>query len=307
MVTAVQQTLEIRRIVVDPGRRMVYLRDTVSKVTAATGLFQDLSRLRAQVEIEVQLLGIARTSSSHIGLTLPNATELAYFGDLLKFPPTVSGAFSQFLTFGGGNTLFGLGISSAAAFATLSRSSAETLVDAQIVTVDGLPGSLIIGDHYPIAANQYIGQTTGSAQVYVPPPQINYVDLGLTLKVTPAVHDHGEMTLEVEALYNVLGTGGANGIPDVGERKYSGKVRVGKDEWAVIAGLTEETHSVASHGIAWLARVPWIGHLFREDTKSDDDAQVLIVLKPRVINLPPWDYPVRPLWVGSEGKSLALY
>ena len=311
IVTAVQQTLEIRRIQADPGRHMVYVRDTLSKVTAASELFASLSRSRAQVEVEVQLLGVAKHSALNVGLVLPASTELAYFGNFLKNTPNVSGMFTQFLTFGGGKTLFGIGVSSALAFETLSRSSTEVLLDAQIVTVDGQPGSMTVGDHYPIPANQYLGQSTtqrgAQLPVYTPPPQINYVDLGLTLKVTPTVHAGGEMTLDVDTQYNVLGTGGANGIPDVGQRKYQGKVRLAKDEWAVIAGLTQETHSFVSHGIAWLSRLPWIGHFFRQDTNTDDSSQVLIVLKPRVVNLPPWEFPTRTVWVGTEGKPLALY
>lgn len=308
IVTAVQQTLEIRRIIADPGRHMVYVRDSVSKVTAARQLFADLSQARAQVEVEVQLLGVDRHSSLNIGFALPMSTELEYFGNLMKFPPAVSGNFIHYLTFGGGSTLFGFGVSNAAAFATLARSSTETLLDAEIVTVDGLPGSMVIGDRYPIPANQYIGPTSGqSGTVYTPPPQINFVDLGLTLKVTPTVHDSGEITLDIDAQYNVLGTGGANGIPDVGQRKYQGKVRLAKDEWGVIAGLMQETRSVTTTGIAWLARLPLIGHLFRQDTKTVDDSQVLIVLKPHLTNLPPSEFPAKPMWVGTEGKPLSVY
>jgi type II secretory pathway component GspD/PulD (secretin) len=307
IVTAVQQTLEIRRIVADPGRHMVYVRDTVSKVTAARQLFADLSRLRAQVEVEVKLVEVDKHLALNIGLNLPAATEIDYFGSFARNIPSVSGMFTKFLTFGGGKTLFGIGVSSAAAIATLSRSSIDALVDAEIVTVDGQPGSMTIGDHYPIPANQYIGPTGGQGTVYVPPPQINYVDLGLTMKVTPNVHDSGEMTLDIDAQYNVLGTGGANGIPDVNQRRYQGKVRLGKNEWVVIAGLTQEIHSVSTRGIAWLANLPLIGHFFRQDTKTDDDTQFLLILKPHVVNLPPWDFPTQKLWVGTEGKSLPLY
>jgi type II secretory pathway component GspD/PulD (secretin) len=307
ILTAVQQTLEIRRIVADPGRHMVYVRDTVSKVTAARQLFADLSRLRAQVEVEVELLEVDKHSALNIGVNLPAATELDYFGSFARNIPSVSGMFTKFLTFGGGKTLFGIGVSSAAAIATLSRSSVEALVDAEIVTVDGQPGSMTIGDHYPIPANQYIGPTGGQGTVYVPPPQINYVDLGLTMKVTPNVHDGGEMTLDIDAQYNVLGTGGANGIPDVNQRRYQGKVRLRKNEWIVIAGLTQEIHAVSKKGIAWLADLPLIGHLFRQDTKTDDDTQFLVLLKPHIVNLPPWEYPTQKLWVGTEGKSLPLY
>src|SRR5947208_13017628 len=53
MITAVQQTLDIRRISVDPTRHVVIIRDQMMKVNAARAVFANLSRLRAQVEIDV--------------------------------------------------------------------------------------------------------------------------------------------------------------------------------------------------------------------------------------------------------------
>src|SRR5439155_3305803 len=46
VMTAVQQTLEIRKFSIDPVKRVVYLRDQVSRVTAARAMFANLSRLR---------------------------------------------------------------------------------------------------------------------------------------------------------------------------------------------------------------------------------------------------------------------
>ena len=306
ILTAVQQTLEIRRMVVDPGRHTVFLRDTVSKATAARQLFTDLSRLRAQVEVEIELLSVNRHSSLSIGLNLQNASGIFPLGNFLNSTPSV-GTFANLLTFGGGKTLFGLGIADAQAFATLARSSTQSVLRSEIVTLDGLPGSLHVGDHYPLISNGYYGQASGTGTVYTPPPTINFVDLGLVIKVTPSVHEGGEITLDIDAQFSVLGTQGSNDIPSISQRKYTGKVRLGKGEWGVIAGLATESHSVAANGIPVLASIPILGRLFRSDTIADDDIQILLVLKPRVVDLPPWDLPVRTLWVGTEGKPLSLY
>ncbi|HEY7338156.1 MAG TPA: type II and III secretion system protein [Bryobacteraceae bacterium] len=306
LVTAVQQTLEIRRIATDPGRHMVFLRDLVSKVVAARQLFFDLCRLRGQVAVEVELIGVDKNSSLNIGLNLPASTQIVNFGNFLHNVPSVSG-FTNFLTFGAGKTLFGMGIADATAFATLQRSSTQTLLQAEIVALDGQPGSLHVGDNYPIITNGYYGPTTGTGTVFTPPPTVSFVDLGLVLKITPSMHDGGEITLDVDAEYNVLGTLAANNIPSVGQRKFTGKVRLAKDQWAVIAGLTQDNRSLTSNGIAGLARLPLVGHLFRQDTHSKDHTEFLLLLKPRVVDLPPWDFVTRPLWVGTEGKPLPVY
>jgi general secretion pathway protein D len=84
-------------------------------------------------------------------------------------------------------------------------------------------------------------------------------------------------------------------------------VRLASDQWAVIAGLTEDSRSLASTGVAGLARIPLVGHLFRQDTYSKDRTELMIVLKPRVVDLPPWEFATQTLWVGTEGKPLPVY
>jgi len=47
--------------------------------------------------------------------------------------------------------------------------------------------------------NGYFGSTTGTGQVFAPPPTINFEDLGLVLKVTPHVHGVDEVSLDIDA------------------------------------------------------------------------------------------------------------
>ncbi len=96
-----------------------------------------------------------------------------------------------------------------------------------------------------------------------PTPTITFQDLGLVMKITPTVHDGGEMTLDIDAAFTTLGATGADGIPAIAQRKFQGKVRLGQDEWAVIAGLPQTNDAVNKTGIAGLASIPLLGRLFR--------------------------------------------
>jgi len=307
ILTAVQQTLELRKVSVDPGRHMVYVRDQVIKALAAKQLFARLSRQRAQVEVEVELLSVTKSSSLAYGLSLPGSSQLVNFGSFMNNVGSAVATMSNYLSFGGGASLFGLGIANAAALASVSRSSAASVLRASVVTADGQPATLHIGDRYPIVTQGYFGPTTGTGQVYAPPPTVQFQDLGLSLKVTPSVHEGGEVTLDLEAQYSVLGATVTNGIPAISNRKFVGKVRLAEGEWAVVAGLAESDAGTTVTGTLGVVRLPLIGHLLRQTTVSKDSSEVLIVLKPQLVNLPPWEFPSETLWIGSESTPLALY
>jgi len=300
-----QQTMEIRRFVLDPTKKMIYLRDRVSKVEAAKAILLQLAHPKPQVGIEVEFLSVSRSSSLSIGFNLQNEFPLAYFGNLGKagVKTYIPAGFTKFLTFGGGSTLFGIGITQAAAFAVASKSSGTSLLRTTVMVADGQAGTMHIGDKYPIMTGGYFTGGVGSPN-YAAPPQINFEDLGVTLKVTPTVHGFDEVSLDMEAEYKVLGNGSLNGIPVISTRKFQEKVRLRTSEYAVVAGLMTDTKSEAKTGIAGLASIPWIGWLFRQNTKQHDEVQTLLVIKPRLLNLPPSEYTRKAIWVGSETKPL---
>ena len=268
----------------------------------AQRLLSDLSRLRAQVAIDVEMLTYTRNYSLNAGFQLPNTSTLVAFGNFLNNAVSPAG-FTNFLSFGGGKSLFGLGVATAEAFANMSDGITTTLLNAQVKAIDGQPVSLTVGTRYPIASAQFLGATPATT----PTPTVTYQDLGLVLKITPTVHAEGQMTLDVDASFTTLGATSNNGIPAIAQRKYQGKVRLNSGEWALVAGLAESNDSTAISGIAGLSRIPLLGHLFRADTVEHDRDETLVVLKPHIISLPPWDFPVTEMQVGTETKFLSLY
>jgi general secretion pathway protein D len=304
--TAVQQTLEIRRISIDAVKRIVYFRDTVPKAVAARQMFANLSRGRAQIEVDVEFVSVGRTSTLSYGLALPTAASIIDFGKAFHNAPaaTVSGGF---FTFGGGSTLLGLGIANAAAFATLSKSSIETLLRSQIVALDGQASTLHVGDRYPLITGNFSGASAAQVQTQSLSPSIRFEDLGLVLKITPTVHEGMEVTLDLEAQFKVLGSGSFNGIPVIQSRQYQGKVRLKDGEWAVVAGLVSTGDSETPTGVLGLSDLPWIGGLFTHHTHQRERSETLLVLKPHLVSLPPWEYLTPALWTGTETRPVTPF
>lgn len=308
-VTAVQQAVGIEKIAFDTQTKTVILRDTLAKVTAARALFQTLVRPPAQVMVQLKLIEVTRNDMVTYGIDFPNVFTLSaltnWFNNQLTPPSSVSGL----LQFGGGKTLMALGILTPALVAQMSKATSFNLVESELRTTDGLAATMHIGEQYPVLTSQYLGPAsfTAGGTAYTPPPSFQFVDLGLTLKVTPSIRSLDHATLDVDAEYKVLTGDSDNGIPVIGNRALKSTVSLRMGEWAVIGGLldVEQAHSIA--GLAGASRIPYLNALTSTHTKTASTDQILLLMRPYPLSMPPSDMDSgRAYRMGSETRPITL-
>jgi general secretion pathway protein D len=97
-----------------------------------------------------------------------------------------------------------------------------------------------------------------------------------------------------------------NGIPEIDNRKFKSSVRLRDGEWAVVTGLLSRTDATTLAGIAGLSNIPILGRLLSTNTKSDDRTTTLLVIKPRLMNMPPSESTSPTLLTGTETKPISL-
>lgn len=298
LATAIRGVLDSQKLTVDTTRHLILIRDKVTKVRLAEKLLADLLRPRAQVAIDVEILTTDLSSSLSYGVSFPTSYAIAAFvkrANLINYFPS---GFSNYLAFGGGASLLGLGITSAQLFATVSKSSSQSIYHAQVVAIDGLPAQLHVGEKYPIITSGYFGNTSGSGAVYTPPPTVSFEDLGLLIKVTPHVVSTDQVTLDLDAEFKLLGAASSNGIPVVANTQYQSKVDVNTGEWAVLSGLMTSQEAKTITGFPILSYLPFL----RSNSISKDTGSTLIVLKPHVTVAPPSATAAWRAWAGSETR-----
>jgi general secretion pathway protein D len=308
-VTAIQQSVGIEKIAFDTQSKTVILRDTLAKVTAARALFRDLVRPSAQVMVELKLIEVTRNDMLTYGIEFPNIFSLNFLTNWLGNQLTLPSNINGLLTFGGGKTLMGLGILTPSLVAEMSKATSANLLESTLRTSDGIAATMHIGEQYPVLTSQYVGPSsfTAGGTAYTPPPSFQFVDLGLTLKVTPSVRSLASATLDVDAEYKVLTGSSVNGIPVIGNRAVKSTVNLQFGEWAVIGGLldVEEAHTVA--GLAGASRIPYLGALTSTRTKSHSTDQILLLIRPHALSIPPGDVsPGRSLGMGSDSRPITL-
>jgi len=302
---SVQQLMDIQKFGIDSVRRIVVVKDRVSKVIPALAVLEQLLHHRPEVALEVEFLEVIENSALDYGLRLPTSFGLAWFGRLfnMQSTPSIPEGFTNLMSFGGGRTLFGLGVASAEVFASFSKGSTRTLIRTEVRSSDGQPATFHVGDKYPILTTGYFGPTGSTGgEVFTPPPAFNFEDLGVVLKITPKVHGWDEMSLDVEGEYKVLTGEALNGIPIIANRKFQSRARVRTGEWALLAGLVRTSEARAITGIAGLSQIPALGVLFRQNNHTKDSGQTLLVIKPRLLSAPLSEVEIRTLLTGTETR-----
>jgi general secretion pathway protein D len=280
--------LNLRAVAFDVGSRMVIVRDRVSRARIARSLLEALLLPRAQVSIEVQLLTLDSDRSYHYGVSLPTTFRLLDFGHIGALRTILSSVTNpmNFLAFGGGATLFGVGLTDATIFATYSKSFTNNLYNAIVTVGNGQTASLHVGDKFPIPQSLNTGFQQAGGSIYNPIGEVTLEDLGLVLKLTPHVNGDGDVGLDLEAEYKALGTQTINTVPSISQRRFKGNVMLREGQWAVLAGIDENTRTVTRNGLAGVAQIPGLNQVLSENARDDKAEHTLLVIKPTITRLP---------------------
>jgi type II secretory pathway component GspD/PulD (secretin) len=209
-----------------------------------------------------------------------------------------------FAVFGGGLTLTGLSFTPATINLSLNSSESRELDQIQLRLSDGEEGTLKAGMRYPITTSQYsnlgsFGQnipgltSAGNssslssllASLSATPsvvPQIEYQDLGFTMKTTPRVIRSGEVALTMDMKITALGAGSFNGLPVLNNRSYSGVTTLKEGESIVVVSEVSKQESHAISGTPGVSEVPGLNNITGKDIQGNY-ASLLIIMTPHVV------------------------
>ena len=206
-----------------------------------------------------------------------------------------SSIFSQPLaTFGGGLTLEGLSLDQLSAALSMNESSVRQLDHVQMRASQEKDATFKLGQRYPILNasfapiynNSAISQVVGNQSYTAPFPSVNYEDIGLTLKAKPTVHLNSDVAVELEIQFRTLGSVSSDGIPIIFNREYKGGILLREGEPAVIAGMISKSDQRSLSGLPFFSNLPGFGLLTSQNTKQDEEDELLILLTPHVVRSP---------------------
>ncbi|MBS0651741.1 MAG: hypothetical protein JSR93_11320 [Verrucomicrobia bacterium] len=206
------------------------------------------------------------------GLSFTNGFDLGVIGDIIMHK---------------GKSFISLG---SLVNALQQDTNSTILLNPKIITQDNQQSNIFVGQNVPYtgAAVSTVGQNTQQTT-----GNIEYRDVGLSLTITPILGDNNIVTLDIvydESEVLNSNSGGSN----VGTTQLTGlltshthtetRVQVPDQYFVALSGMMNQNKSRYRTAIPCLGGLPVIGALFSENDRAITKSNVIIFLKPYIIN-----------------------
>lgn len=166
-------------------------------------------------------------------------------------------------------------------------SDANVLSTPNLITLDNEEAKIVVGQNVPIPTGSYANLSTAT-----PGTAFNTYDrrdVGLTLHVKPQITAGGILKLQLytedsSVVGSTVSTTANSQGPTFNIRSIQSTVLADNGEIIVLGGLMQDNYQVSNSKVPLLGDIPWIGQLFRSETKQRQKTNLMVFLRPVIIN-----------------------
>ena len=287
-----------QRVVVTPQAGVVVVRALPSEQQTVRDYLERAELiLRRQVVIEAKILEVSLNNGFQAGIDWSavgqiNGKNSVTFGQqstALANPDNISGVFSAALNLNDFTSLIEL----------LGRQgNVQVLSSPRVSTLNNQKAVIKVGTDEFYVTDIQNTTTTGTATTTTPDIELTPFFSGIALDVTPQISDNDEIILhihpsvsEVEDQQKVISVGGDQfNIPLAlsSIRESDSVVRANNGQVIVIGGLMTSGSSDTFAKAPGLGDLPGIGKLFQQRRQGSNKSELVILLKPVVVNAGAW-------------------
>ncbi len=165
------------------------------------------------------------------------------------------------------------------------KSRVQVLSRPQIMTMNNIPGSVLVGQRVPQITDFSTNglQTTNAVEL---------IEVGISLGVIPRVTPDGLIIMDIEARNSQISDDGvtigvSEGIP-IESPIYDDitaitTIAARSGQTVVFGGLIGKERSEIFRGVPYLSQIPLVGHLFRYDTTNETRSELIFFMTPHIV------------------------
>ncbi|NOS77421.1 MAG: hypothetical protein HOP35_05700 [Nitrospira sp.] len=283
------------QVFADKATNSIVVSATKSAYSRIQSVIRDLDTRRKQVFVEAVILEVQVDRLRQIGTDPLQVIGAGKSGavqgiaglnrapeDLAAIAQTISGVAS-----GGSVTV--LNTVNVRAFLNLLMSLTDTniLSTPQVLAADNQKAKIVVGENRPFPTGQAQGITGGTLVT------IERKDVGVTLELTPQVLEDDLIRLELkqeitaiaENVAQTIGSGTASIPvgPTTTKRSMETTTIARDNQTIVVGGLVRDNITLSERKVPFLGDIPWLGWLFRFQSKQTEKLNLLVFLTPHLI------------------------
>lgn len=160
-----------------------------------------------------------------------------------------------------------------------TKGKGKILSSPKIATLNNQAASIMSGKKvaYTSLTSQAAGGTTTA--------QVNFLDVGIKLDVTPSINMDKKIIMKVHAEVSSIGNvpPGATVPPPINTRSADTNILAANGETLVIGGLIDEQTTENLSRIPFIGEIPILGQLFSHKTSTTTKTELLVFITPHIM------------------------
>ena len=286
-------------VIVDERTNAIILTDTAAKLEEFRRVIAQLDIPIRQVLIEARIVTANANFTEELGIrwgggAIGDASPLASQGkvggsletltELQNIIVDGSGSISSpgdlvvdLGVTGPGATSFGIGFTGQDYLLDLELSAlatdghAEVVARPKVITSDKQTAKIESGTEIPYQEASSSGATSTSFKEAV-----------LSLEVTPQITPDDRIIMDLQVNQDTVGKI-FNGVPSIDTNSIQTQVLVDNGQTVVLGGIFATDRTVSTTKTPFLGDIPYLGILFKKTLETDNKAELLIFITPRII------------------------
>lgn len=284
------------QVFADKATNSIVVSATKSAYSRIQSVIRDLDTRRKQVFVEAVILEVQVDRLKQIGVDpvqVLGAGKSGSFQGIVgvnRAPEDIS-SIAQLLAGAAvsGGTLPILDTINVRAFLNflLNLTDTNILSTPQVLAADNQKAKIVVGENRPFPTGQAQGITGGTLVT------IERKDVGVTLELTPQVLEDDLVRLEIkqeitaiaENVAQTIGAGTASVPvgPTTTKRSMETTAIAHDQQTLVVGGLVRDNLTISEKKIPLLGDIPWIGWLFKSQTRTTEKLNLLVFLTPHLV------------------------
>ena len=152
----------------------------------------------------------------------------------------------------------------------------EVISTPKVLTADKQSAKIESGTQIP-----YTSSTGGGANAV---PKTEFINATLSLDVTPSITPDGKVMMKLNIAKDAPGAPTPTGQLTINKNSIDTNVLVDNGETVVLGGIFEQENLNQQTKVPFLGDLPFLGKLFRRDSKTENKRELLIFVTPRIVN-----------------------
>jgi len=271
------------QIASDTRTSKVIVKDTPQALSDMRTLLSQLDLPERQVMIEARIIEATSSFSRSLGVSwgahyrdgsasVMNVNSMdTSFGGLTSAPPVtgIAGAAGGAMGISFGKLASNLKVD-ARLNAAAGAGMIKIISSPKVATLNHKPAKISQGQQIPY---QNTTSTTGAVTAFVAAT--------LSLEVTPHINANGTIMMKIDAKNDAPGTGSP---PPINTKQATTEMLLRDGETTVIGGIFVDSDTEGDDGVPFLMDIPYLGKLFKSNTKVKIKTELLIFITPRILD-----------------------